>query len=1205
MTAPLADCPPDDLLAKYLDDVLSPTVTGPLTAHIDGCPTCQIKLDTITAGGAVSDRLKELSTMGERSPEATLERGVTTATDTQVFGSDGIPMVPRIHVPRPTVPGYDVEAEIGRGGMGVVFKAQHKRLNRTMALKMVLAAGVADPRVTQRFLFEAEVLARVQHPQVVQVYEVNMFTAPTGVVFPYLAMELLPGGTLLQWANGRPLAAAEAAALIEGLARAVHAVHQQGIIHRDLKPANVLRSADGVFKVSDFGLAKLTAEPGAQLTGTGMVVGTPAYMAPEQAGGGGVIGPPADVYSLGAMLFELLAGRPPFPGDDAMSVLLKVIRDPAPDVRSLRGDVPRDLAAVVMKCLTKEPARRYPSADDLADDLRRFLNHRPTRARTLSSVERGWYWARRNPSMAGLLGTLAAVLTVGLLVTLILWQRAEGTAEEMRRAKGTAERLRKRAEEKSDEAEGERRKADRTTAYVLFDQAWTQCEAGYVDDGLAGFVKALELAERLDDKKLARVTRVNIAAWEREQYPAGRRVRTEHPFVAADFSPDGKRMIAADGDGLVRVYDAATATELASFDTAPYLLRAAVTASRRTTGRLLVSPSKVTGVALDRTGWWAAACTLSGRVVVWSLADRKEGPTFELRSPHARSPATWRVAFTADGRLWVGADDGLLFAFNPATGQQVAAITLPDTPHPNALASALGGTSFLHATARPDRTPEEEVDEEGEDAPARPTPIFQYPKTSVIALRPSPDGTRLFAGDRRGRVTEWDPTTGRLVATYPFSSRAPWVSGVAVSADGEYVAATGTDGTARLWRRSASGTATEVWRIDLGGAYGVGVALSADAGRLAVGDGDGRVVVYDTRTRGPIGPTLGRAAHNFLAIRPDGGELLLNEAGELRLVKIPDAAYVPVPFLPPATIPGPRVRFLDYRPDGKALLVGVGGLWVFDPATGRMATTARPPVMEEPIGGRFSEDGTHIVYGGRHEWGVLSATDFTRRFRFPLDSAYISNIPARPTAAGVLVRVRFALFAHRMDTGEQVRMVTPRGLSEYAEQGRLVATPDGREWRMSTAETIEFVNPTTGDSTRPAVRPGGTITTFDQSADGRHLLIQVGENAMQVWDAAGATRLHTVRVRHRGAVTAVALSPDATAFLTGSRDRTAQFWDAETGLVLGPRRVHTDSVSAAIYSPDGREVAVGTTGGMTLVWQVPPPPTTATLEELQKKYAGQ
>ncbi len=1204
MTAPLAECPTDDLLAKYLDDVLSPTVSGPLTLHIDGCGDCQTKLDALTGGGGVGDRLKAISSALNAPPEVTLDRGVRTATDTQLFGSDGIPMVPRIHVTRPSVPGYVVDAEIGRGGMGVVFRAQHKRLNRTVALKMVLAAGVADPRVSQRFLFEAEVLARVQHPQVVQVYEVNMFTAPTGVVFPYLAMELLSGGTLNQWANGRQLPAAEAVALVEGLARAVHAVHQQGIVHRDLKPANILRSADGVFKVSDFGLAKLTAEPGAQLTGTGMVVGTPAYMAPEQAGGGGVIGPPADVYSLGAMLFELLTGRPPFPGDDAMSVLLKVIRDPAPDVRSLRPDVPRDLAAVLMKCLTKEPARRYPSADDLADDLRRVLNRRPTRARTLSAVEKVWYWSRRNPTVAGLLGTLAVVLTVGLLVTVVLWQRAEGTAEEMRRAKGTAEVLRKRAEDKTAEAEGERRKADRTTAYVLFDQACKQSEAGYVGDGLAGFVKALELAERLDDRQLARVTRVNIAAWEREQYAAGRRVRTEHPFVAADFSPDGKRMIAADGDGFVRVYDAATAAELASFDTVPYLLRAAVIASRRTTGRLLVSPSKVTGVALDRTGQWAAACTLSGRVVVWSLADRREASSIELRSPHARSPATWRVAFTADGRLWVGADDGLLFAFNPATGRQVAAITLPDCPHPNALASALGGTSFLHAAARQDRTPGGD-DEEGEAAPARPSPIFQYPKTSVIALRPSPDGTRLFAGDRSGRVTEWDPTTGRLVATYPFSSRAPWVSGVAVSDDGGYVAATGTDGTARLWRRSASGTATEVWRIDLGGAYGVGVALSADAGRLAVGDGDGRVVVYDTRSRGPVGPTLGRASHNFLTIRPGGGELLLNEAGELRLVMTPDAAYVPVPFLPPATSPGQRVRFLDYRPDGKALLVGVGGLWVFDPATGRAATTAPPLGMDEPISGRFSEDGTQIVYGGRHEWGVVSAADLTRRFRFPLDSAYISNIPARPTAADVVVRVRHAVFVHHADTGKQARLVTPRGLSEYADQGRIVATPDGREWRMSTPETIEFVDPTTGDSTRPAVRPGGPITAFDQSADGRHLLVHVGENVLQVWDAAGAKRLHTVRVRHRGAVTAVALSPDASVFLTGSRDRTAQFWDAETGLVLGPRRAHTDPVTAAAYSPDGREVAVGTTGGMTLVWQVPPPPTTATLEELQTKYPGE
>jgi WD40 repeat protein len=1212
MSTPLADCPSDETLAKYLDDGLSPTVSGPLTAHIDGCPACQTKLDELTAGGGVSDRLKALSSVLERSAEDTQERGVvaTTATDTQVFGRDGIPLVPRVQVVRPQVPGYEVDVEIGRGGMGVVFKAQHKRLNRTVALKMVLAAGVADPRVTQRFLFEAEVLAKVQHPQVVQVYEVNMFTAPTGVVFPYLAMELLPAGTLLQWVNGRLLAPAEAAETIEGLARAVHAVHQQGIVHRDLKPANILKSADGVFKVSDFGLAKLTAESGANLTGTGMVVGTPAYMAPEQAGGEGPIGPPADVYSLGAMLFELLTGKTPFPGDDAMSVLLKVIRDPAPDVRTLRPDVPRDLAAVVMKCLNKEAARRYQSADDLADDLKRFLHRRPTRARTLSAVERVWYWAGRNPVVAGLLSALAVVLTVGFVSTFILWRRAEGETGRVRQTSIQNEQLRKQAEEKSKEAEGERQKADRSSAFVLFDRAVAQCEAGHVDEGLAVFVRALALAEQLNEGELARVIRVNIAAWEREQYAAGRRVKAAYPFGAADFSPDGKWLIAADGDGVVRVYDADDLSRDAdgqtkaavTFDSVPWAIRATMQFGLAIKQPLPIS-SAVVGVAVDPTGRWAAACAASGRVVIWDLAGRKAGMKFDVEAPPGRALNAWQVAFTGD-RLWVGADHSILHAFDPATGRRVAAITLPGTSHPAATAAVLGGTSFLRGLNPPAQPPDDgDEGDEGEKAAKQVAPPSI---TSVMTLRASPDGKRLFAGDRAGRVTEWDPLTLRLIATYRFEYG--WVYGVAVSADGKYVAATGTDGTARLWPRQP-GTPPELWRIDLGGAQGTGVALSADAGQMAVGDEDGLVAVYDTRTRGPVGPTVRQAAHRSLTIRPGGNELLLAAGGELRLTPMPAPPFVPVPLLPPAVLPDVRVRFLDYRPDGKALLVGCGGLWVCDPATGRLMVDRRPALTDEPIAGRFSADGTHILYGGRHEWGVLTAADSTHRIREANHSAYIFNLPARPTDT-VAVRVRQVVYVHDLKSGRLVRTVWPKDLSDKVGVGRLMDTPDGREWRHVTADGVAFLDPVTGKpildpatgKAARALKPGGPVSLADQTPDGRYLALLVGEGRVEVWDAERVRRVNAVPIRHRGAVTALAVSPDAKVVLTGGRDRIAQFFDADTGRVLGPRRTHHSSVTTAAYSPSGTEVAVGTALGPAVVWQAPPPPTALPLRELQEKY---
>ncbi|HEX4614228.1 MAG TPA: serine/threonine-protein kinase, partial [Urbifossiella sp.] len=306
----------------------------------------------------------------------------------------------------PTLPGYDLVGEIGRGGMGVVYTARHRTLNRVVAIKLIADAGTAAASSLARFRQEAAAVARLQHPNIVQIFE----TGVTGGR-PFLALEYVDGGTLRQRTAGVPQPPRDAARLVETVSRAVHHAHEHRIIHRDLKPANILLTAGGVPKVADFGLAR-SLDAGGGLTLTADFAGTPAYAAPEQlhnrpAG----VGPWTDIYGLGATLYELLAGRPPFDTASLPELLRQVAdQDPTPP-RRLRPDCPRDLETICQKCLEKNPARRYPSALALADDLRRFLADEPILARPIGPVGRGWRWAKRNPTVAGLVVAIGLGLT--------------------------------------------------------------------------------------------------------------------------------------------------------------------------------------------------------------------------------------------------------------------------------------------------------------------------------------------------------------------------------------------------------------------------------------------------------------------------------------------------------------------------------------------------------------------------------------------------------------------------------------------------------------------------------------------------------------------------------------------------------------------------------------------------------------------------
>ncbi len=379
---------------------------GPLTSPIDGPITQPVPPrpdeTLVRPSNAPSGRSTPGTGLTAGAPTGSFPLTIPSGSATPFSQTSGFSaMGPSALGASPPASDYEILGLLGRGGMGVVYKARQIGLNRVVALKMILAGSHASAEELLRFKIEAESVAELQHPNIVQVYDFGQRDGR-----PFFSLEYLDGGSLQQKLDGTPRDPRWCAQLIETLARAMDFAHRRGIVHRDLKPANILLTADGVPKITDFGLAKRFQEDSGQ-TGTEAILGTPTYMAPEQAQGNKFkIGPPADVYALGAILYDVLTGRPPFKGATALDTIQLVqTAEPVPPSR-WQAKLPRDLETICLKCLEKDPSRRYPTAAALADDLLAFLERRPIQARPVGTLERAWKWAARRPAVAGLIASV-------------------------------------------------------------------------------------------------------------------------------------------------------------------------------------------------------------------------------------------------------------------------------------------------------------------------------------------------------------------------------------------------------------------------------------------------------------------------------------------------------------------------------------------------------------------------------------------------------------------------------------------------------------------------------------------------------------------------------------------------------------------------------------------------------------------------------
>ncbi len=461
---------------------------------------------------------RRLATLGLADPEphgpatagpAATTRGVLSAIDG--------PLSP---------PGYEVLDELGRGGMGVVYRARHVALNRLVALKMILSGGYAGGEELKRFRREAETVARLQHPGIVQIFEVGAHDGR-----PFLSLEYCPGGSLDRKLGGTPMPPRDAAALVESVARAVQAAHAAGVIHRDLKPANVLLDSAGAAKVADFGLARRVDEQG--LTASNALLGTPSYMPPEQARREGrLAGPSSDVYSLGAILYECLTGRPPFRAATLLDTILQVLgEEPVPPSR-LNAQVPRELETVCLKCLEKAPEGRYPSAAALADDLARWQRGEPVTARPAGAFTRALSWARRRPAVAALVAALVALTATALTVISILYGNAAAEARNAIAARNEARR--------------EKERADRRVALARY------------ADLLARAQRAENRFDPLTAADFLARTDEGLRGWEYGRIRLSNRVQpapSDLPFESLSWSRDGRSLAAVRPGDWSRVWD--------------------------------------------------------------------------------------------------------------------------------------------------------------------------------------------------------------------------------------------------------------------------------------------------------------------------------------------------------------------------------------------------------------------------------------------------------------------------------------------------------------------------------------------------------------------------------------------------------------------------------------------------------------------------
>ena len=1127
--------------------------------------------DASTAGPSAVDALEATA---ELTPVAD-ESGATLVID-------GPPRLDPEAVRLPYFGDYELFEEIGCGGMGVVYRAKQRSLNRSVAVKMIRAGVWASEDDVRRLFAEAEAVANLDHPGIVPIYEVGTFEGRH-----YFSMKLIEGRSLA----GRLPAFADdpraAGRLVAEVARAVHHAHQRGILHRDLKPSNILVDALGKPHVTDFGLAKRLAG-GDDLTKSHSLIGTPAYMAPEQAVRKGQVTVASDVYGIGAVLYTLLTGRPPFQAATVFEMLAQVQSHPpeAPSARSRRVD--RDLETVCLTCLEKDPARRYPSAEALAEDLERWLRNEPIEARPVGGVERAWRWCQRNPAVSGLLAVVALLVVSAAVVASVLAVRAEHAASREHLAAGRERDARLLADRREAESRKRLVRMNVANGVRLLDEGDTLAS-------LPWFAEALTLDAGTGADQSPH--RDRMAAAEHAAPALVAVLGHGGPVHSALVSPDGTRAVTSSDDGTARVWD--------------------LEAGRPVTP-LLNHGANVNWAAFSPDGARVVTAGDDGAARVWSAASGDPiGPPLK----HADGARVVKAVFSPDGkkivtagtdhkaRVWRAVDGrpltpwighgGSLFdaSFSPdgrtlatAGGDGTARIWDADTGAPTRAKALRHDGLVRSAVFSPDG---KRVVTASNDHSARVwdaatgLPVSPPLKHDLWVFHAafSPDGKRVVTAGHDGLAKIWDAETGKPVSTAPMRHRVG-VRYAAFAPDGVRVATVGLDNIARVW--DAVGGEPLTPPLASGDSITF-VTFTPDGHRIVAAGADGAARVWDLAAGGPSPLTAaGSSALNHAVFRPDGRAFATAEAeGKARLW---DAA-TGTPLSAP--LPHPKgVARLAFRPDGRFLATAGfdGQVRIWDAASGGLAVG--------PFGhkGRlyhvaFSPDGSRIVTASDDQsarvWDAATGKPVSPPLSHEKAVEYAAFSPdgQRVATAGSDGKARVWDAANGAP-------LTPT-MDHPCAVGCLAFSPDGSKLVTACTDSkiaarfAQVWDAATGKPAAPQLKHADGVEWAAFSPDGKRIVTACEDQTARVWDAA-TSRALTPPMRNPHIVTRARFSPDGARVVTACwGDGSARVWDAATGEPVSPVFKHGGWLRSAEFSPDGRRVLTASDDGSAKVWDLP------------------